>query len=124
MKNFDQEIIFIYNAKSDVFSVVSDFAHKIFSPSTYPCSLCQLTHGHVGVNKKWASFLETIPYNKRFLHKDEALEVNIDLLNKQLPIILVKKNTGELYTLLNASELGQLTSVDDLIERIKHLLNK
>jgi hypothetical protein len=78
----------------------------------------------MGVNKKWASFLETIPYNKRFLHKDEALEVNIDLLNKPLPIILVKKNTGELYTLLNASELGQLTSVDDLIERIKHLLNK
>jgi len=119
MKTFDQEIIFVYNAKSDIFSTLSDFAHKVLSPSTYPCSLCQLTYGNVGIHKQWASFLETLPYPKSFLHKDEAFQIDADYVRQSLPIILTKNNKGEIQTVLNAVELNQLTSLDDLIESLK-----
>nr|WP_297789697.1 GTPase [uncultured Allomuricauda sp.] len=124
METFDLEIIFIYNAKSDILSTVSDFAHKILSPSTYPCSLCQLTYGNVGMHKRWAAFLETLPYQKRFLHKDEAIEIGVDYPSQPLPIILAKNNKGKIHILLNAKELNQLTSLDDLIEKLIWELNK
>ncbi len=41
-----QLLIFVYNANSDLFSTVTDFAHKILSPSTYQCQLCALTYGN------------------------------------------------------------------------------
>jgi len=123
MKTFDQEIIFIYNAKSNIFSTLSDFAHKMLSPSTYPCSLCQLTYGNIGINKQWALFLKTLPYNKTFLHKDEAIAIEAIYL-ANLPVILFKNKKGTIQVLMTAQELDQLTSLKDLIETLKSQLDK
>ena len=64
------ELIFVYNAGSDVFSVVTDFAHKIVSPATYNCQLCALTHGHFSVKKDWKDFIQNLTIPSTFLHKD------------------------------------------------------
>lgn len=118
MKEIDSQILFIYNAKADIFSTLTDFVHKILSPATYPCSLCKLTHGNLGVHKKWVTFLETLPYQTNFLHKEEA-ELNDSLHGKhRLPVILIKSNKGKSTVLLKASELNNLTSLDELIEKL------
>lgn len=122
MKTFNQEIIFIYNAKSNVFNALSDFAHKILSPSTYPCSLCQLTYGNIGMNKQWALFLKTLPYRKTFLHKDEATTIDAIYL-ANLPVILFKNKKGIIQVLMTSKELDQLTALEDLIETLKFQLD-
>ena len=50
MRKGKTENYFVYNADGDVFSLVGDFAHKIFSPKTYNCNLCAITHGNFGMN--------------------------------------------------------------------------
>jgi hypothetical protein len=41
-----KSLLFVYNADSGVFNLVTDIAHKIFSPQTYACQLCCITHGN------------------------------------------------------------------------------
>jgi hypothetical protein len=67
----NDELIFVYNANSSLFSTVTDFAHKILSPSTYQCQLCALTYGNFGMKQEWKSFIEGLSLTTSFLHKDE-----------------------------------------------------
>lgn len=69
-----QQLIFVYNANSDLFSTVTDFAHKIFSPSNYECHLCALTFGNFAMKQEWKSFIADLPVDAIFLHKDEFEE--------------------------------------------------
>ena len=39
----------------NIFNTLTDAAHKLLRPSTYKCSLCQLTHGHFGEKKNFFS---------------------------------------------------------------------
>jgi hypothetical protein len=66
-----QELIFVYNANSDFFSTVTDFAHKILSPATYQCHLCALTFGNFSIKQGWKSFIEGLSLKAILLHKDE-----------------------------------------------------
>ena len=108
------ELIFIYNAGSGLFNAMSDFAHKLLSPSTYPCSLCMLTYGNTGMKKEWKTFLESLPYKKTFLHKDEAQKTSVEI-PKELPAILLKDEQGEIQQLVSATELNQLQSLKELM---------
>ena len=65
------QLLFVYNANSDLFSTVTDFAHKMLSPATYECKLCALTYGNFTIKKEWKSFIEKLPVETVFLHKDE-----------------------------------------------------
>ncbi|MGI8952546.1 MAG: hypothetical protein ACR2FN_13295 [Chitinophagaceae bacterium] len=49
-------LIFVYNADADLFSTLTDFAHKILSPSTYQCKLCALTYGNISMKQEWKFF--------------------------------------------------------------------
>ena len=55
-----QQLIFVYNAHSDLLSTVTDFAHKLLSPATYSCNLCTLTYGNFTVQKEWKSFIKSL----------------------------------------------------------------
>ncbi|MEO5892326.1 MAG: hypothetical protein ABIQ31_18910 [Ferruginibacter sp.] len=66
-----EQLLFVYNADSDLFSTVTDFAHKIISPSTYDCHLCALTYGSLNMKQEWKTFIEGLPLKTVFLHKDE-----------------------------------------------------
>lgn len=110
------ELIFIYNANSDALNTVIDFAHKIISPSTYSCDLCNLTHSNFGQRAEWKEFVKKTDINLKFYHIDEFEEE----FNKafKYPIVL-KKTPGQLDTVLNASEISKIRDVQDLIETIK-----
>jgi hypothetical protein len=66
-----KELIFIYNAKSDLFSKATDFAHKLLSPQTYNCSLCAITYGNFSVHKEWADFVSSLEIPVHFLYKND-----------------------------------------------------
>ncbi|MGD1844962.1 MAG: GTPase [Salibacteraceae bacterium] len=64
-------LIFVYNADAGLWNMALDAMHKVFSPKTYPCHLCAITYGPVSMRKQWRKFIEQLPIEVRFLHKDE-----------------------------------------------------
>jgi hypothetical protein len=116
------ELIFIYNAGSSVFEVASDFAHKIFSPKTYNCDLCSLTHGNFGEKKEWKAFIASLEIPVNFYHKDTWEETSDDK-STRCPIVLLKDKDG-IKELLDSNEISKQGNIGDLILALKKALPK
>lgn len=63
--------IFVYAAESGWAHAALDWAHKLVSPSTYDCALCQVTYGVFGRKAEWDQALGRLPGDKVFVHRDE-----------------------------------------------------
>lgn len=123
MNNEKPHLIFVYNADSGLFSTVSDIAHKIFSPATYSCQLCQLTHGYFSVQKQWTTFLEQLDVELDFLHRDELI-AKYNLTELELPVILQKQTTETTPTVfLSAADINACEDLDQLQTAIKTKLS-
>ena len=107
-------LVFVYNADSGVFNTLSDIAHKIFSPETYACNLCALTHTNFGMRRDWREFIETLGLPVEFLHADE-LKTRYGIENPALPAVY-KKSGERLEILLDASAINSCRSVEELKE--------
>ncbi|MGM0846467.1 MAG: GTPase [Bacillota bacterium] len=106
-----QEIIFVYNAKSGVWNGILDSLHKLSSPQSYQCELCQLTYGLTSMNSEWKSFVVNSPYKVTFLHLDEIWS---DLPIVDFPAVFLKRIEG--YDLLiSKDEMKNCKDVKDLI---------
>lgn len=117
-----KKLIFVYNADAGYFNMVADIAHKIFSPTTYPCSLCDLTYGVFKIRPEWADFIEKSPIPLEFLHKDAFLTQFSDLKNVALPVVL-KVNDADVTTLMDKQKLDGFTTIKALKEAILETLN-
>lgn len=105
-------LIFVYNADSGLFNTLADIGHKIFSPSTYQCDLCALTHGYFSERKAWRRFVESLPIDCEFMHKDEFLAQHPDV-DVQYPVIFL--DTGEaLKVCVTAKSLAECRELKDL----------
>ena len=111
------KLIFVYNADSGVFNTLSDIAHKLFSPATYQCNLCNLTHGYFKTRDQWVNFLSDLDADIEFLHRDEYLKRNGDR-GVGLPAIFVEKH-GELNLWVDGKILNKMQSTDELMELIR-----
>ena len=109
----EKSLLFVYNADTGLFSVVTDYAHKILSPKTYPCNLCALTYGNMGMNKKWKEFIAGLKVPIEFLHRDEFVKFHT-VSDAQLPAAFVKKEQS-ITMLITSGEINKCTSVDALI---------
>lgn len=111
------KLIFVYNAGSGFFNVAADMAHKIFSPSTYPCSLCDLTYGVFSIRPEWEDFVKNAPVPFEFLHKDEFIRAYPGWQKAALPLVLSARGE-QLETFMSADDLNSLQSVAGLKERV------
>ena len=118
MKNSKSEIIFVYNAKGDIFSSVADTIHKIVSPKTYQCNLCAITYGIATMKTDWKTFIDNLPIEVEFLHKDE-FQNKYPNEKIQFPVALIK-NQNKIKTLISSVEINKCNSIDDL----KKLVNE
>lgn len=113
------ELIFVYNAGSGKINLALDIAHKILSPSTYPCKLCDLTFGVFTENEVWKKYRESSLIPMKFYHSDEFEE----LVGQQvasgfkLPVVLLNKN-HDFQEYVTAEEMKSLPDASALI----HLL--
>lgn len=116
-------LLFVYNADTGLFNVVTDYAHKVLSPKTYPCNLCAITYGHMGMNKKWKEYINHLTIPIEFLHRDEFLE-RYPFKHTQLPAAFIKKGE-DITELIDRSEINACASVDELMDlltrKIKHV---
>jgi len=105
-------LLFVYNADGGLFNLVKDWAHKIISPETYPCSLCALTYDNLGMRSSWQEFTNELKYEINFLHRDE-LEEHYDISDVALPAIFVNKE-GKPKLWLNSEAMDASQSLDEL----------
>lgn len=111
-----KKLLFVYNADTGLFSVITDYAHKIISPKTYPCNLCALTYGNMGMNNKWKEFISNLKVPINFLHRDEFVKQYASD-DSQLPGAFLQQ--GESVTLLiTHEEINKCSSVDELIDLV------
>ncbi len=87
-------LIFVYNADSGLFNTMADIGHKIFSPETYACSLCALTHGYFSERDSWRTFIEGLDTECRFMHRDEFHRQFPAHKGTELPAVFVLQNDG------------------------------
>ena len=115
-----EKLIFIYNADSGLRNMIIDGAHKIFSPSTYACNLCDITYGSFMENSIWRKFRESTSLKMEFLHKDEFKNryASKFCYKFDYPIVLITAQ-GNLDVLINREELNQLVNAEDLIAMIQ-----
>ncbi len=97
-----------------------DSAHKLLSPSTYDCKLCDITFGVFSENKRWKSFRETTPIEMIFLHKDEFLKKYNSkwLPNYEFPLILSEEDQ-ELQVFMSSNDFETIATEEELIRAIK-----
>lgn len=113
------KLIFVYNADSGLKNAIKDSAHKILSPKTYQCSLCDLTYGPFKEKRKWKAFRKKTNVEMKFLHADEFESLYKSKFRPafQLPVVLIE-NQYDLDVLISSDGLNKLNSVDELIHKI------
>lgn len=116
------KIIFVYNANSGAINTLLDIGHKILSPQTYECNLCQITYGIVRETEEWKAFRESSTDELEFLHKDEFEEKYQE--KRDYPVILKMNKDKKLEELLGTEELNRLKSGKELIQKLKELKTK
>ncbi|WBA43259.1 hypothetical protein [Hymenobacter canadensis] len=103
------ELLFVYNANAGWLNGVLDTLHKTFSPATYPCSLCAVTYGARTMYPEWRAFLERLPAQAQFLHRDELRQQYPELTDQALPAIFRRQSAAEAWQpLLTAEQLRPL----------------
>lgn len=115
-----QKLLFIYNANSGVRNALLDSMHKMFSPQTYDCKLCDITFGLISENKAWKRFRQESHQEMVFLHKDEFSKNYKSKFGYKFtfPIVLTEGKNG-LEVLIATEELNQLKTADGLIRLVK-----
>lgn len=119
IKDAKPALVFVYNAASGLFNTVADAAHKLFSPETYRCNLCALTHSTFGMREGWKRFLETLDRPLEFLHADE-LEEHYGVSDVPLPAVFEREG-GRVELLLDAASINACRTLDDLQQLVKSL---
>ena len=115
-----QKLVFVYNADSGKRNAVLDTMHKILSPSTYNCNLCDITFGLFGEKKDWQGFRNRFPIEMDFLHRDEFNNAYASKFGSKytFPIVL-GANSGEFEVVVATEELNQLQDAAELMAMIE-----
>ena len=108
----------MYNADSDYFSLVKDFFHKAFRPSTYDCNLCGITYSFkdLGMKKDWKNFIRALNISSVFLHRDEFKE-DYGVEDAKFPCAYVK-NEEDLKLFISQEEMNKLENLQELKDLI------
>ena len=113
------KVLFVYNADSGLLNFVLDAAHKLFSPSTYPCNLCALTYTPTGL-PRWRRFVKTLPWPVEFIHKDELTE-QYDTTDVPLPAAFVWDGQT-VQPWIDAEEMNSYQTLEALMTAVSQRL--
>ena len=114
------QLVFVYNANAGFMNRMFDSLHKLMRPSTYQCSLCMITFNYSGMRDSWKVYLNNLPIEKKFIHRDEFIVQYPDKKNLCLPSVFLQED-NELTQIVTAKDLNQ-TDLKGLMERISNAL--
>ncbi len=111
-------LVFVYNSYSGPISGLLDIGHKILSPDTYPCSLCDLTHDAFAEKQGWREFRKNVGVPMEFLHRDEFEKK----YNRTAVYPVIFRKNEELDVLMAKEDIDKLKTIDELIEAVRNAL--
>lgn len=114
-------LVFVYNADSGLFNTLADIGHKIFSPGTYACDLCALTHGYFSERGEWRAFIESLAVPCEFLHRDEFVRAYPEHKELALPVVLGVTGS-EQHLCLSRDDLATCRDLESLQQAINQCL--
>jgi len=112
----NKSIVFVYNADSGFFNSLADSAHKFFSPHTYNCNLCSITHKSFGAKKEWKEFVNNFCMPLTFLHRDE-FKKKYRTPDIFFPAIFELQD-GQINLVVDATSINSIKTVSELIDII------
>ena len=121
------KLLIVYNADSGLINALMHAVHKQLFPETYPCSLCAITYGAVSMHGEWKRFLESLPMDVVFHHKDDFTEAYPEIgtdgaREVALPAILTSRQGEEPQVLIPAEELDAMKDTVELMARVEEQL--
>jgi len=114
------KLVFVYNADSGLFNLLSDAVHRVASPSTYPCQLCAVTHAFTGMRSEWKDFIDSFSLPVEFLHRDELAE-QYGIHDISLPAVFTAMD-DEIKLWIRADEINACRSLKDLMSLVSSRL--
>lgn len=113
-------LVFVYNARSGLLSMLKDAVHKTLSPQTYPCKLCDITYSPVRMRAQWKSFISNLPYAVEFSYPD-LIEKEFAPGDRTWPNAWIKYN-NQLHPWLSAAQINACTNLQELMDLVlRHL---
>ncbi|MCJ7467629.1 MAG: GTPase [Maribacter sp.] len=114
-----QKLIFVYNANTGFANSLLDAVHKILSPATYECPLCEITFGAFTEKRIWKKFRQKSTVPMEFLHKNEFKKQYASKFGYKFtfPIVLIEIGNG-LEVFIKTEELNAMNRPESLIEMI------
>jgi len=109
-----REVIFVYNVDLTLFALVSDFVHRLTSPETYPCRLCDLTYDRWTMKRDWKRFIHSLPVRARFELRDRFHRQFPAYADVPLPAVFQVEGDGSLRLLLSAEQIKRAATLDAL----------
>jgi hypothetical protein len=106
-----QKVVFVYNADAGRLNAILDSAHKLISPDTYQCALCEITHGAFGERKAWQEFKKSLALPVVFYHRDEFESATGQ--RYEYPVVLGVTAQRAPVVLLDAGQIAQCQSVEE-----------
>jgi len=115
MASRNAQLILVYNADSGILNALVHAVHKAVRPETYECSLCAITYGAVSMRREWKRFLETLPMEKVFHHRDDFADA-FPGHSFDLATILIREIGAEPKVLISKRDLDRIDTLAELIE--------
>ncbi|MBI1818250.1 MAG: hypothetical protein HYR72_24985 [Deltaproteobacteria bacterium] len=108
------KILFVYNVDLTLIALVSDFIHRVRSPETYPCRLCDITYDRFTMKQEWKRFIESLPVAVGFELRDRFHRKFPAYAGVPLPAVFRVGRRGLLSPLVDAKEINSATDLEDL----------
>ncbi|MBL4782655.1 MAG: hypothetical protein JKX92_10480 [Porticoccaceae bacterium] len=118
------DLIFVYNANSGLMNSIMDSMHKVISPNTYSCTLCEITYGAFAELPDWKKFRRSFPGRMKFYHIDEFEALygkpaqGLGQSNGY-PVVFSQHANEELSTVLSTERLNVIRDLEELIQFFK-----
>lgn len=114
-------LLFVYNADSGKFNALTDSLHKLISPDTYDCRLCELTHGFFKEKTEWKKFISEIGVETKFFHRDEFLTEFPQFSELLFPAVFIKAGDS-LREAVSSDDFKKVETLKELCDKLKSIL--
>ncbi len=121
---FEPFLLIVYNADRGFFNAISASTHKLLSPRTYDCPLCQHTFGVTGMLQPWKEYIDMQPLSVAFTHRNEFHKDYPEHKSITLPAILLVDPENGITNVLDARCVREAKNLSELISQMEKRLDE